>query len=171
MPPRRTGLSTTEEAAWFDKDPQTEIEAPAGMSRRKRILIVSGASIVAALLMIAALFTGSTPPRAAPLALSTAAAKGPDGVAPAPPDRQDTRPQTAGPTARATPQPPVSAAPAQPASPPALAAAAPAATKKPARAPTAVKKATTSKAAAKARPASKRAPVVPAKKPARKTGR
>jgi hypothetical protein len=81
MPPGRSGLSTNEEAAWFDKQlAEDEVEPPREMSKRRMFLLVSGTSIVAVLVMIAIVFAPSPKARAGgklggvPPALSLAAA-------------------------------------------------------------------------------------------------
>jgi hypothetical protein len=89
MPQRRTGISTTEEAAWYAKEPEAEFEPQCGVGLRRLALFVSGATIISGLVLIALVFFAGSASARAGREIAVAQAKPQDvavAAAPAAPD-------------------------------------------------------------------------------------
>ena len=85
MPQRRTGISTTEEAAWYAREPEAEFEPQRRSGLRRLALFVSGATVVAGLALIAVIFFAGSPSARAGRKLAVAQARPQESVAAAAP--------------------------------------------------------------------------------------
>jgi hypothetical protein len=85
MPQRRTGISTTEEAAWYAREPEAEFEPQRGSGLKRLALFVSGATVVAGLALIAVIFFAGSPSARAGRKIAVAQARPQEGATAAAP--------------------------------------------------------------------------------------